>query len=188
MANIWLIVGSLRRESINLKIARALMKLAKQENLPHQFNLVDNACLPLYNEDLWEDIPAALSQFKITIKNADTLLFITPECNRLAPIPFKQAGYRGLPPSEGNNWQNKPAAMLKASPEQSSTPVAQTRLRRILLTLNSRVMGHPEIYLQFEESLFNDNNEIASERTRQFLLKFLNTFNQWIDEVSPAMA
>ena len=52
MANISLIVGSLRRESINLKIAKALIKLAQQENLPHEFKLVDIASLPLYNEDL----------------------------------------------------------------------------------------------------------------------------------------
>lgn len=188
MANISLIVGSLRRESINLKIAKALIKLAQQENFPHQFKLVDIASLPLYNEDLWEDIPEAVTQFKIIIKNTDALLFVTPEYNRSVPSPLKNALDWGSRPSDDNSWKHKPAAMLGASSGQVGTAVAQSHLRSILLTLNTRVMGQPEIYLKFEESMVNDNNEITSERTRQFLLKFLNKFNEWIDEVKPATA
>lgn len=183
MANISIIVGSLRRDSINLKIAKALMKLAGQKNFPHQFTLVDIGGLPLYNEDLWDDIPSTVTDFKNSIKTSDGLLFVTPEYNRSVPSPLKNALDWGSRPNKDNSWGNKPVAMLGASPGQLGTAVAQSHLRVILMTLNTRLMAQPEIYLKFEEGMVNDSNEIASERTRQYLLKFLNTFNEWMNEV-----
>lgn len=184
MANIAIIVGSLRRESINLKIAKALIKLADQEQLNHRFELVDIASLPLYNEDLWEDTPHSVSQFKIVIKNSDALLFVTPEYNRSLPAPLKNALDWGSRPSNDNSWKDKPAAMLGASPGQVGTAVAQSQLRSVLLTLNTRVMGQPEVYLKFEEGMINEQDDIATERTRQFLLKFLNRFDSWINALN----
>lgn len=186
MANISIIVGSLRRDSINLKIAKALIHLVEQEKLPHQLKLVDIAGLPLYNEDLWEDIPDFVIDFKNTIKNSDALLLVTPEYNRSVSSPLKNALDWGSRPNKDNSWDNKPVAMLGASPGQLGTAVAQSHLRVILMTLNTRLMAQPEIYLKFEDGMINDSNEIASERTRQYLLKFLNKFNEWMKEVGMA--
>ncbi|RYY79075.1 MAG: NAD(P)H-dependent oxidoreductase [Moraxellaceae bacterium] len=186
MANISIIVGSLRRDSINLKVARALIKLAAQEKLPHHLNLVDIGGLPLYNEDLWDGIPSTVTDFKNSIKTSDAVLFVTPEYNRSVPSPLKNALDWGSRPNKDNSWGTKPVAMLGASPGQLGTAVAQSHLRVILMTLNTRLMAQPEIYLKFEDGMIDNNNEIASERTRQYLLKFLNTFNEWINEIGTA--
>lgn len=180
MANIAVVVGSLRRESINLKVAKALIKLAQQENIAHQFELVNIASLPLYNEDLWEDIPSAVTDFKLTIKNSDALLFVTPEYNRSVPAPLKNALDWGSRPPQDNSWNGKPAAMLGASTGQVGTAVAQSHLRPILLTLNTTIMGQPEVYLKFEDGMIDENHDISTEKTREFLLKFLRQFNDWV--------
>ena len=81
------LVGSLRKDSLSLKMAKSLIDLASQE---HDFEIVDIA-LPMYNEDL--EIPAAPKEwqlFRDKIKQAGGVLFITPEYNRSVPAVLKK--------------------------------------------------------------------------------------------------
>ncbi|XID74057.1 NADPH-dependent FMN reductase [Alkanindiges sp. WGS2144] len=180
MANIAVIVGSLRRDSINLKIAKALIKLAQQENSAHQFHLVSIADLPLYNEDLWDNIPSAVSEFKDQVKHSDVVLIVSPEYNRTISSPLKNALDWGSRPPNDNSWGHKPVAIMGASTGQIGTAVAQSHLRSVLPILNMRVMGQPEIYLKYEEGMIDEQYHIPAERTRQFLLKFLKHFDEWL--------
>jgi chromate reductase len=178
------IVGSLRRESINLKLAKALMKL---EAPGCAFDLVDISDLPHYNNDLWPNPPAAVSRLKSAIESADAVLFVTPEYNRGIPGLIKDVVDWGSRPYGKNSWSGKPAAIIGASPGKIGTAVAQSQLRSTLLVLNLAVMGEPEAYVQVTPTLIADDFTVTDEGTRKFLQKFLQSFAEWIHRLTGIM-
>ena len=180
MKTVSVVVGSLRRESINLKLAKALIKLAVAQSSAYHFKLVDIGELPVYNEDLWENIPSAVTEFKQHIADSNALLFVTPEYNRTIPSPLKNALDWGSRPHDDNSWKHKPAAIIGTSPSQIGTAVAQSHLRSVLPALNIQAMAQPEIYLKFEDDLVDDRYDITNERTKQYLQKFLSHFEEYL--------
>ena len=178
------IVGSLRRESINLKLAKALMKL---EAPGCAFDLVDISDLPHYNNDLWPNPPASVARLKSAIESADAVLFVTPEYNRGIPGLIKDVVDWGSRPYGKNSWSKKPAAIIGASPGKIGTAVAQSQLRSTLLVLNLAVMGEPEAYVQVTPELIADDFTVTNEGTRKFLQSFLGALADWIERVSGIM-
>ena len=82
------IVGSNRRESINLKFAKALAKLGSDQ-LDFKFVQIDD--LPIYNQDNESNLPPSVSRFKAALAEADGVLIVTPEHNRSIPAVLKNA-------------------------------------------------------------------------------------------------
>ena len=174
-------VGSLRRESINLKLAKALMKL---EAPGCTFDLVDISDLPHYNNDLWPNPPASVTRLKQAITAADAVLFVTPEYNRGIPGLIKDVVDWASHPFRDNSWSGKPAAIIGASPGKIGTAVAQSHLRSTLLVLNLAVMGEPEAYIQVSPTLFAEDFTVTDEKTRAFLQTYLKSFAEWIKKVA----
>lgn len=180
MATIAVIVGSLRKESINLKLAKALIKLSAELPEKPQFKLVSIADLPLHNEDLWQDPPAAILKFKDEIKAADAVLIVSPEHNRSVTAPLKNALDWASRPNKESVWPNKPVAIVGSSPGKIGTAVAQSQLRVILLALNMRVLPQPEIYFQHQDDMFTEQHDITNPKTHDYLKGFLESFLEWI--------
>lgn len=180
MKTVSVVVGSLRRESINLKLAKALIKLAVGQSSAYHFKLVDIGELPVYNEDLWEKTPTAVTEFKQHIADSSAVLFVTPEYNRTIPSPLKNALDWGSRPSNDNSWRHKPAAIIGTSPGQIGTAVAQSHLRSVLPVLSIEAMPQPEIYLKFEDDLIDERYDITSEKTKEYLQKFLAQFEAYL--------
>src|SRR6185312_15540167 len=112
--DIVVIVGSLRKESFNRKMANALRELAPASL---ELGIVEIGQLPLYNQDLDPDnVPAAWKEFRDRMKKADGVLFITPEYNRSIPAPLKNAIDVGSRPYGQSVWDQKPAAVISVSP------------------------------------------------------------------------
>ena len=86
MYTVAIVVGSLRKESINKKLARALEKIGNP-NLKFKTIPIDD--IPLYNGDLESNLPQPVVQFKQAIADADAVLFVTPEYNRSIPGVLK---------------------------------------------------------------------------------------------------
>src|SRR5262249_16451803 len=107
------LAGSLRKESINRKVAHALIELAPSSLRPA---IVEIAPLPLYNKDSEAPPPAAWTQFREAIKAAGAVLFVTPEYNRSIPAALKNAVDVGSRPYGQNVWNAKPGAVVSASP------------------------------------------------------------------------
>lgn len=177
MHNIAVLVGSLRRESLNLKLAHALEKLAAGKFAFHYLD-VD---LPLYNEDLWADPPAKVTQLKADIAAADGILFVSPEYNRSMPAVTKNAVDWASRPYGQNAWKGKPVALCGASPGSQGTAVMQSQLRSSLVIVETVVMGGPEVYITFKPELVDDAGAIANEGTAKFLTGFIDHFAAWID-------
>lgn len=178
MSRIAIIVGSLRKESYNRRLADALIRLPAAQG--HQFSFADIGALPLYNQDTDKDPPEAARQFKQAILAADGLLFVTPEYNRSIPGVLKNAIDHCSRPYGESGWTGKPAGIVGVSPGATGTAMAQQHLRNVLAYLDMPTLGQPEMFLQNKPGLFAPDGSVAADDTKQFLQKFMERFAEWV--------
>jgi chromate reductase, NAD(P)H dehydrogenase (quinone) len=175
--NVAVIVGSLRKASLNRQVARALAELAPAGL---KLEIVEIGHLPLYNQDSDENPPAAFTEFRNRIKIADALLFVTPEYNRSVPRVLKNALDIGSRPYGQNAWNGKPGAVVSASIGAIGGFGANHHLRQSLAYLNVPTMAQPEAYIGTADKLFDPNGKLADDGTRKFLAKFMQAYAAWV--------
>lgn len=173
-------VGSLAKDSINRKLANALVKLAPPELEFHEIPIRD---LPLYSHDYDADYPPEGRALKEAIAASDAILFVTPEYNRAIPGGLKNAIDWASRPYGRNSFARKPSAVIGASPGAIGTAVAQQNLRSVLSFCDSPQMNSPEAYIQFTPGLITDEGEVTVQGTEQFLRMFMEEFHQFIRRV-----
>ncbi|NQS71519.1 MAG: NAD(P)H-dependent oxidoreductase [Desulfobulbaceae bacterium] len=178
------LIGSLRKESFNRKMAKVLVELAPASLAP---DIVEIGDLPFYNEDLeTEQAPAPWLAFREKIAACDGLLFLTPEYNRSVPAVLKNALDVGSRPYGQNVWNNKPAAVLSLSLGALGGFGANHHLRQSLTCLNVPVMQQPEAYLGNAPTLFDENGQLTKADTKEFLASFMQAFAAWSDKFNAA--
>ena len=172
------LVGSLRQNSLNRKLAQALVASA-----PSQLSLeiVEIGQLPLYNQDDDKQPPPASAEFKSRIAKADAVLFVTPEYNRSVPGVLKNAIDIGSRPYGQSAWSGKPAGVITVSPGAIGGFGANHHLRQSLVFLDMPVLQQPEAYIGGAGDLFDDAGAIRKPETKQFVDKFLAAFAAWIE-------
>ncbi len=170
------VVGSIRRDSINRKLANAVIKLAPTE---FSFKHVQINDLPLYNQDDDADPAESVRRLKSEIKSSHGLLFVTPEYNRSIPGVLKNAIDHASRPYGQNAWAGKPAGVIGASFGAIGTAAAQQHLRNILAFLDVQTLGQPEACIQVKEGLFDDAGNI-SEASKQFFQNWINKYAAWV--------
>ncbi len=171
------LVGSLRKDSINRKVANALTEVAPASLT---LSLIEIGHLPIYNQDGDESPPAAWTQFRERIRSADAVLFVTPEHNRSVPAALKNAIDVGSRPYGKNAWSGKPGAVVSASPGSIGGFGANHHLRQSLVFLNVPAMPQPEAYLGGADKLFDAAGKLINDGTRKFLQGFMQAFGAWI--------
>jgi chromate reductase len=172
------LVGSLRKESLNRKMALALKALAPAEL---QLELVEIGQLPLYNQDDDANPPTASASFKKQIERADAVLFVTPEYNRSVPGVLKNAIDIASRPYGQSAWSGKPGAVLSLSPGALGGFGANHHLRQSLVFLDVPVLQQPEAYIGNCGDLFDESGAITKPETQAFLGRFLTAFTQWVE-------
>lgn len=180
---IGLIVGSLRRDSFNRRLAGALMRLAPQSL---EFREIAIGDLPLYNQDDDEHPHENVRRLKAEVKGAHGLVFVTPEYNRSIPGVLKNALDHGSRPYGQSVWAGKPTGVLGVSIGQSGTAMAQQHLRNILAYLDMPTVGQPEVFLQLRDDLFDAQGGIGSDITRKMLQQWLERYASWVGRHLPA--
>ncbi len=171
-------VGSLRKESFNRKMAKALIAIAPA---PLKLEIVEIGQLPLYNQDDDANPAAATSAFKARVQKADALLFVTPEYNRGVPGVLKNAIDVASRPYGHSAWNGKPGAVVSVSPGAIGAFGANHHLRQSLVFLNVPAMQMPEAYVGNAAKLFDASGALSDDSTRDFLEKFLEAFARWIE-------
>ncbi|MDP1575003.1 MAG: NADPH-dependent FMN reductase [Coxiellaceae bacterium] len=172
-----IIVGSIRKDSSNLKLGKALAKLGDEKFDAHLVKISD---LPLYNQDMDDHFPEAALRLKKEIQEADAVLFVTPEYNRSFPGVLKNAIDWASRPYGKNAFAKKPAAICGASPGAIGSACAQNHLKPVLNYLDMAVLGQPEVYLQFKENLIDFDGNISDDNTKKFLQGFVDQFFEWV--------
>jgi chromate reductase, NAD(P)H dehydrogenase (quinone) len=178
-------VGSLARDSINRKLATALVRLAPAGLEMREIPIGD---VPLYSRDYDADFPQSARDLKDAIDRVDAVLFVTPEYNRSIPGALKNAIDWASRPYGRNSFARKPSAMIGASPGKIGTAVGQQHLKSILSHCNSPQMNAIEAYIQFTPDLISDDGEVTSESTSKFLRKFMVEFHGFITRVHIAIS
>ena len=170
------VVGSLRKESLNRQLATALAQLAPPEFVFKQVEIGD---LPLYSQDDDGHPAAAVVRLKEEIKGSDGLLFVTPEYNRSMPGVLKNALDHASRPYGQSVWGGKPGAVVGITIGTSGTALAQQHLRNVLAYLDVATMGQPEVFLQNKEGFFDSDGNIGPDN-RAFLQGWMDRFVAWV--------
>lgn len=175
------LVGSLAKNSLNRKLAKALVRLAPERLALSEIPFKD---LPLYSYDYDDDYPEVARQFKQAIESSDAILFVTPEYNRSIPGALKNAIDWGSRPYGKNSFTGKPSAVIGTSPGAIGTALAQGDLRAILNYCDAPQLTAPEAFIQFKDGLIADDGEVTVPSTEQFLRGFMQQFDAFIDRVA----
>jgi len=178
------VVGSLRKDSVTRKVARAIEALAPSHLKFEEISIGD---LSLYDQDIDEEPPAAYTAFLDKIRAADAVLFATPEYNRSVPGGLKNAIDVGSRPYGQSAWNGKPAAIVSVSPGAIGGFGANHHLRQSLVFLNMPILQH-EAYVGNAFSLFGETGELTNETTAEFLRALGQTFADWIEKTAELTA
>jgi len=170
------VVGSLRRDSFNRKLATAIARLAPPEFSFKQVNIGD---LPLYNQDNDAAPPEPVRRLKGEITSANGVIFVTAEYNRSIPGVLKNAIDHASRPYGQSAWAGKPAGVLGASVGAIGTAVAQQHLRNVLAYLDMPTLGQPEAFIQVKEGLFDPAGDISGS-SKQFLQGWMDRYVAWV--------
>lgn len=172
------ISGSLRRESFSTKLLKAF---AERVPAGYEFKILDISQLPLYNDDLLENLPAPVAQFKEEVRPAAGVLFVTPEYNRSYTPAIKNAIDWGSRPPADNVWSGKPAAIAGMSPYRLGAVGAVLHLRQVLVFPNMRPLQQPEFYLSMAEEKFDTSGKLIDVDTEQHIHDFWTAFTAHIE-------
>ena len=170
------IVGSLRKDSFNRKLATALAKLAPTEFTFKQLEIGD---LPLYNQDDDAQPAVTVKRLKAEILASQGLLFVTPEYNRSIPGVLKNALDHASRPYGQSAWAGKPGAVIGASIGPGGTGMAQQHLRNILAYLDVPTLGQPEAFVHVKDDTFDANGNFGAG-SKEFMQKWMDKYVAWI--------
>lgn len=176
--NVAVVVGSLRKDSVSRKLAKAFAALSPGLN----FNIVEIGDLPHFDQDLESEPPAQWVRFRNEIAAADAVLFVTPEYNRSVPGALKNAIDVGSRPYGSSVWNGKPGAVISASPGAIGGFGANHHLRQSLVFLNVPLLSQ-EAYIGNAFALFDDTGELINEGTTEFLRSYGAQFAAWIEKI-----
>jgi chromate reductase len=171
------IVGSLRKESFSLKIAKALTGLAPPSL---QLDIVTLGGLSFYNQDLEATPPTDWVNFREQVKKADAVLFVTPEYNRSVPGVLKNAIDVGSRPYGQSVFNGKPGGVISNSPGALGGFGANHHLRQSLVFLNVPVLQQPEAYVGSVGDAFDDKGNLVKPPLREFLENYIKAFGAWV--------
>jgi chromate reductase len=176
-----IIVGSLRAESLNRKVARSICAL-RNDNL--DCSMVEIGDLPLYNQDLDGNPPEQWLSFRQAIAEADGVLFCSPEYNRGVPGVLKNAIDVGSRPYGKSVFDKKPAAIVTASPGSIGGFGANHQIRQAAVFLNMPVMQQPEAYLgHVTDDSFDGDGRLKEGPLKGLVTTLAHAFHDWVQMI-----
>jgi len=173
------IVGSLRKESFSLKIAKALAKVAPSSL---KLDIVTLHGLSFFNQDLEATPPADWLKLRETVQKSDAVLFVSPEYNRSVPGVLKNAIDVGSRPYGKSSFLGKPTGIVANSPGPLGGVAAAMHLKALLPGITGPIMQQPEIYLNGVGDAFDDKGELTKEALEKVLKAYIDACAAWVDK------
>lgn len=172
-----LMVGSLRRDSINRRLADALVSLAPEG---FSFKHLEIGDLPPYNQDDESSPSESVKRLKADVTASQGVIFVTPEYNRSVPGVLKNAIDHASRPYGQSTWAGKPAGVVGASIGAPGASMAQQHLRNILAYLDMPTLNQPEVYLWVKDGMFDESGKLVQQDTRKFLQGWMDKYVEWV--------
>lgn len=176
-----IIVGSLRKESFNRKVANEFIRLAPKSLT---LEIVEINDLTFFNEDIENNPPQSWTDFKSKVAESDAILFVSPEYNRTLPGVLKNAMEIGARPPKQNSWKEKPGAVVTVSPGAVGGLGANLNIRNAALSLNIPMMHQPEAFIGGIKDRLLEDGKTVNEKTEKFMTDFLIAFEKWIMQLT----
>ena len=176
-----IIIGSLRKDSLNRKVARSICAL-RNENL--DCSMIEIGDLPLYNQDLDANPPEQWTRFRQQIAASDGVLFCSPEYNRGIPGVLKNAIDVGSRPYGQSVFDKKPGAIVTASPGAIGGFGSNHQIRQASVFLNMPIMLQPEAYLgHVSDASFDDDGCLKDGPLKKLITTLAHAFHDWVDTI-----
>ena len=170
------IAGSLRRQSYNRAALRAAAGLVPEGAVIEIFELDG---IPGFSEDDEQNPPAKVAELKRLIREADAILFVTPEYNYSVPGVLKNAIDWASRPYGDSAWNGKPAAIMGASIGAIGTARAQYHLRQMMVFLNMFPINQPEVMIGNAQERFDAEGNLTDDATKEFIGQLLQNLVEW---------
>ena len=177
------IAGSLRKQSYNRGLLQAALEMAPSNCILEVFDLKE---IPIFNQDEEANLPQSVVQLKMKVRAADAIFLATPEYDYSMPGVLKNALDWGSRPYGDNAWDNKPVAIMGASPAMQGTSRAQYHMRQVFVYLNMHPLNQPEVFVRNAKAAFNDDlSKLTDDKVREVVAKQLNALVAWTRRLSP---
>ncbi len=168
--------GSLRKQSYNRSLLSAATEMVPDDASLEVFDLEG---IPPFNQDLEQELPEKVREFKARIRAADAILIVTPEYNYSIPGVLKNAIDWASRPYGDNALDGKPVAVMGASPGMTGTARAQYHLRQTFVFLNMYPMNRPEVMVPSANEKIDENGKVIDEKTRKKIRELLQSLVAW---------
>jgi chromate reductase, NAD(P)H dehydrogenase (quinone) len=179
------IPGSLRRASYNRGALRAAQELVPENATLEIFELDG---IPGFNQDEEQNPPAKVVELKKRVREADAILFVTPEYNYSVPGVLKNAIDWASRPYGDSAWNGKPVAIMGASVGGIATARAQYHLRQIMVFLNMFPINQPEVMIGNASERFDAQGNLTDEATKDYIRKLLQNLVEWTQRIQPGQS
>ena len=170
------LAGSLRKGSYNKTLLRAAMEMVPADA---ELEIFDLEGLPPFNQDLENQPPEKVKEFKAKIRAADAILIATPEYNYSIPGVLKNAIDNASRPYGDNAFDGKSVAIMGASIGMLGTARAQYHLRQSLVFLNMYPLNQPEVMVPFAQEKIDQNGRVTDPKTREKIKELLEALVIW---------
>ncbi len=168
--------GSLRKDSYNKSLLRAALEMVPAGA---KLEIFDIEGIPPFNQDLENQPPEKVKEFKAKIRAADAILIATPEYNYSVPGVLKNAIDNASRPYGDNAFDGKPVAIMGASIGMLGTARSQYHLRQSLVFLNMYPLNQPEVMVSFAQEKIDQNGLVFDQKTREKIKELLETLIIW---------
>src|SRR5689334_16584918 len=175
------IAGSLRRESYNRAALHAATELAPEGATIEIFELDG---IPGFNQNDEQNPTAKVAELQSRIREANAILFVTPEYNYSVPGVLKNAIDWASRPYGDSAWNGKPAAIMGASIGAIGTARAQYHLRQMMVFLNMFPVNQPEVMIGNASARFDANGNLTDDGTKEFIRQLLQNLVEWTRRIS----
>ena len=170
------IAGSLRKTSFNRGALRAAADLVPEGATMEIFELDG---IPSFDQDEEQSPPEKVVELKRKIREADAIVFVTPEYNYSIPGVLKNAIDWASRPYGDSAWNGKPAAIMGASVGGIATARAQYHLRQVMVFLNMFPINQPEVMIGNAGEKFDGEGNLTDEKTKEFIRLLLVNLVEW---------
>ena len=174
--NILGFAGSLRKNSYNRSLLRAALELVPKDA---KLEIFDLDGIPPFNQDLENEPPEKVKEFKAKIRAADAILISTPEYNYSIPGVLKNAIDCASRPYGDNAFEHKPVAIMGASPGMMGTARAQYHLRQCFVFLTCFALNQPEVMVPFAQEKIDRDGKVTDQKTREKIRELLESLVAW---------
>ncbi len=174
--NILGFAGSLRKGSYNKALLRAALDLVPKGAKLEVFDLEG---IPPFNQDLENQPPQKVKEFKAKIRAADAILIATPEANYTLPGALTNAMNWASRPYGDNAFDGKPVAVMGATPGMIGTARAQYHLRQSFVFLNMIPVNQPEVMVSYAHEKIDKDGKVTDQKTREKIGELLESLVTW---------